>query len=143
MVLDAEILAKAAHGQHYPKPIKDTLLISEFKNTVRSEYIAADEAGHQNVLLLTFRHSDPDTFGIYLRSEKYEFTIKMLEKAIEDLNVNITFLSTACFSGGWACAPNINNATITAAGDKNRSRSWAGPIGRACGSMYTTAVGLF
>ena len=140
VVLDAEILAKAAHSQHCPKPIKDTLLISEFKNAVRSECIAADEAGHQNVLVLTFGHGDPDTYGIYLGSERHKFTIKMLEKAIEDLNVNITFLSTACFSGGWACAPSINKATITAAGDKNRSRSWAGPIGRACGSMYTTAV---
>ncbi|MDI1493009.1 MAG: hypothetical protein OHK93_004793 [Ramalina farinacea] len=140
VVLDAQILAKAVHSQHCPKQIKETLLMSEFESAIESEYVAAKETGDQSILVLMFGHGGRDTYGIDIGSERHKFTINMLEETTQDLNVKVTFLSTACFSGGWACAPSINRATVTAAGDKNRSRSWAGPIGRACGSTFTIAV---
>ena len=132
VVLDVEILAKAGKSQHCPKQIKDSVLMSEFRDTIKSECVAAKEGGNKSVLILVFGHGDPDNYGIYLGSGRNAITMSTLEKAGQDLDVNITVLSTACFSGGWACAPSLNRTTISAAG--------SGSTGRACGSMFATAV---
>lgn len=142
VVLDAEILAKAKQSHHCPKQIKETLLIPTFHKLIESECLAAKEAGGQSVLILMFGHGDRDTYGIFLGSERNTFSIRMFEKATQGIDVPVTILSTACYSGGWACAPRINATTLTAAGRKDVSKAWtySGSTARACGSMFTTAI---
>lgn len=144
VVLDKDILDMAKKSPHGPKQVGHTLLISNFQKQIRQECLAAQKSGNPNesVLILIFGHGDGDNFGIYPGSDKNLFDIKSFERATRSMKVNVTILSTACFSGGWACSPRLNTTTLAAAADNQVSKSWAysGSSGRACGSMFTTAI---
>ena len=142
VVLDADILATSKKCQHAPQYIKPEVLKTKTKNLMTAECKAAETA-KENVLILLFGHGDINNHGILLGSG-HRPTLKIGEfrNATKAFEVALTMVTTSCYSGGWTCNPQLNMSTITAAGDENESLSWrfSGSTGRACGSMFTTAV---
>ncbi|KAI4190613.1 MAG: hypothetical protein LQ346_004890 [Caloplaca aetnensis] len=119
----------------------------KFEQTLRTTCADAAKAGDESVLVLMFGHGDDRNGGVLLGS-KY-FKQQQFAKTFVGLNVPITIVSTACYSGGWSCnktydkrsQTQFNKTTMMAAGPKETSRSWnfSASTGRACGSMFTTA----
>ncbi|KAL8788895.1 MAG: hypothetical protein Q9213_001418 [Squamulea squamosa] len=152
VVLDAEMLSSAATTDLVKCAVGS--MKSKFEHKLRDECQAAAQAG-DSVLVLMFAHGSSSTGGVKLGSNFWKqdtFT-----KKVKDFNVPITILSTACFSGGWSCnkqydksqsrhlnhiGKQFNHTTMMAAGPHKRSRSWAytTTIGRACGSMWSSAI---
>lgn len=134
-------------------PPKD--LLERFLATLRSEtQIAVRE--NQPVLVLVFGHGEEGNFGVAIGGEGSaenapRLTRQRFNSAIQ-AGVDLTLLTTSCFSGGWvlrpmgelllssAKKPNISGRT--AVNDKETSRPWAWSqsCGRAAGSVYATAV---
>ncbi|KAL8670333.1 MAG: hypothetical protein Q9168_005120 [Polycauliona sp. 1 TL-2023] len=143
VVLDQAILNQACAG---PSPIQrsdPTLLAKHFREAIKTECTAA-AAAQENVLLMMFGHGHEKTQGIYLggRGSNHIFKPATLQRQMKGLNVNLTLLTTQCFGGGWSCSPNLNITTMTAAGKGQPSKAWrySGSCGRACGSMFATAI---
>ncbi|KAI4249759.1 MAG: hypothetical protein L6R40_000548 [Gallowayella cf. fulva] len=144
VVLDHKILQKAYQGKDAIRqvpPSQPHMLLKEFKDTVKAECKSAAATGH-NVLLLMFGHGDPDNYGIHLGGKSTLFTPKLLKFLLKGISVSVTMLTTQCFGGGWSCSPHVNLTTMTAAGTTKDSKSWrySGSTGRACGSMFATAI---
>ncbi|KAL8941742.1 MAG: hypothetical protein Q9216_002070 [Gyalolechia sp. 2 TL-2023] len=144
VVLDEKLLKKAQHESKHPVVmIKPQDLLSKFKATVKDECEAAAAAG-ENVLILMFGHGDEKNYGIHFGSlqSASTFSTKSLRDMTQGLNVPITVVTSQCYGGGWACTPDLNLTTRTAAGKEKESISWrfSGSIGRACGSMFATTI---
>lgn len=67
---------------------------------------------------------------------------KLLDIRLDRRTPEISLLTTACYSGGWAMVPHLNLTTMTAAGPKFKAVSWEGSksLGIFCGSIYATTV---
>ena len=142
VVLDEKILAESKQSKHPPEHIQADKLKRKTKNMITAACKDA-ETGNENVLVLLFGHGDQNNHGIVLGGGDRE-TLKIAEfkSATKGLHTNITLITTSCYSGGWTCNPQLNLSTMTAAGNENVSLSWrfSGSTGRACGSMFTTAL---
>ncbi len=142
VVLDSQILANSKSSRHPPQRIKAQDLKTKTKTLIGSECRAA-ELAKENILILMFGHGDKNNHGIVLGAG-YRPTLKIGEfkSATKAFKIGITMITTSCYSGGWTCNPQLNLSTITAAGSDNPSLSWrfSGSTGRACGSMFTTAM---
>ena len=147
VVLNAEILQSFSKPdtKHAPRYYAGPSIKKDFQQKVFSECKIAQE-NKRNVLVLMFGHGDLEGNGICIgnltqKTLKLSAFVKNL-KGFED--TRITVLSTACFSGGWSCAPDLRafSSTIMAAGPKKASHSWnySCSFGRADGSMFTSAV---
>ena len=140
VVLDADILDRARNG---PQPIthaRSVLLREKFRSKIRSECRAA-EKDKGNVLILIFAHGFLHDYGVEIGTGR-KLTVHHFRNIVKEFNVPITLLSTACYSGGWACSPELNISAITAAGPDLPSRSWtkSHSLGRYAGSMFATAI---
>ncbi|KAL9013486.1 MAG: hypothetical protein Q9173_001820 [Seirophora scorigena] len=119
----------------------------KFQQKLRDECRSAARSGDQSVLVLLFGHGHAESQGIEIGTQLLKQ--KEFAATFAGLNVPVTILSTACFSGGWSCnntfnkrtGEQFNKTTMMAAGPTKTSRSWnyTTSIGRACGSMFVTA----
>ncbi|KAL8847472.1 MAG: hypothetical protein Q9221_007498 [Calogaya cf. arnoldii] len=121
-----------------------------FKQTMRKECEKAAQAGNESVLVLMFGHGDLKNGGIELGNQW--FKQQQLSETFAGLDVPVTILSTACYSGGWSCnkifdkktgdlKSQFNKSTIMAAGNNAESHSWnfTATLGRrACGSVFAS-----
>lgn len=147
-VLNAEILRTFSGGslKHVPKRVGGISLKKAFIDKIMSECKIAHEKG-RNVLILMFGHGDYGNQGIEIGESVSKKTLKV-DDFVQNLQsfskARITILSTACFSGGWSCIPDLRalSSTMMAAGQEEKSRSWiySYSFGRASGSMFTSAV---
>ncbi|KAL8880341.1 MAG: hypothetical protein Q9198_002230 [Flavoplaca austrocitrina] len=120
-----------------------------FEQTLRKQCQEASKAGNESVLVLMFGHGDKYNGGIHLGTQS--FKQQQFAKTFAGLDVPVTILSTACYSGGWSCNktfdkkdPNhqFNSTTMMAAGEVAHSYSWnyTTTLGkRACGSVFASA----
>ena len=142
VVLDAAILAKSKKSRHAPQNIKAQQLKIKTEDIVTAECEAA-EVAKENLLILFFGHGDLENHGIILGLD-HRSTLKIQEfkSATNAFQVPITMFTTSLYSGGWTCHPELNISKMTAARDENvsSSRRFSGSSGRACGSMFTTAL---
>lgn len=123
-------------------------LCERFLSTIRSE-IALALQNQQPLFLMVFGHGEEETHSIFVgwRSgspEKFRIKemIKLLDIRSDSHAPEVSLLTTACYSGGWAMVPHLSLTTMTAAGPKVVSKSWekSKSMGRYCGSIYATAV---
>lgn len=147
-VLNAEILKTFSDGnlKQVPKRVGGISLKRAFIDKVMSECKIAHEKG-RNVLILIFGHGDYGNKGIEIGESALNKTLKVDDfvKNLQSFSkARITIISTACFSGGWSCIPDLRalSSTMMAAGQEKKSRSWmySYSFGRASGSMFTSAV---
>ncbi|KAL8897147.1 MAG: hypothetical protein Q9207_007358 [Kuettlingeria erythrocarpa] len=103
-------------------------LLQDFLRTFQSEcQIAAQN--HQPVLLLIFGHGDESTHGIAVGGigdpkDAPRLTIAQIQRILRGVNVSVTLLTTACYSGGWVYQPQLNVSAATASGPRNETLSW-------------------
>ncbi|KAL8952777.1 MAG: hypothetical protein Q9222_001324 [Ikaeria aurantiellina] len=141
VVLDGNVLQKTKKSNHSLQWHSDVMLCSKFKTAVKEQCRAAEQAG-ENVLVLTFGHGDLNTKGIALGSTKKAFQKSQFQFAMKGFKTPVTMVTTQCYGGGWTCSPAINFSALAAAGLNTRSKSWRkiASTGRACGSMFATAI---
>ncbi|KAL8710042.1 MAG: hypothetical protein Q9220_005313 [cf. Caloplaca sp. 1 TL-2023] len=141
VVLDGQILQKTRKSNHSLQWASDLLLCAKFKTAVMDQCKAAEKAG-ENVLVLTFGHGDLDTKGIALGATKKALQRSKFQYAMKGLKTAVTLVATQCYGGGWTCSPAINFSALTTASFDIKSRSWhkTASTGRACGSMFATAI---
>ncbi|KAL9135963.1 MAG: hypothetical protein Q9175_002826 [Cornicularia normoerica] len=142
VVLDSTILAQSKLSRHPPQYIKPHDLKNRTKSLITAECKAA-EIAKENVLILIFGHGDSKNHGIELgMGDRATLKIGEFKNASKSFKVGTTMITTSCYLGGWACNPELNLSTMTAAERNKVSLSWrySGSIGRACGSMFTTAL---
>ncbi|KAL8965186.1 MAG: hypothetical protein Q9183_003985, partial [Haloplaca sp. 2 TL-2023] len=141
VVLDQAILHQARTSNNPLRRSPPLQLLTRFREQIESDCAAAEASG-ENVLILMFGHGDAKTSGIFLGGKSIAFKPNHLNLRLKGLHVNVTVLTTQCYGGGWACSHNLNITTMTAAGVEKPSRAWrySGSCGRACGSMFATAV---
>jgi hypothetical protein len=58
------------------------------------------------------------------------------------MGTQVSLITTACYSGGWAMTPDFNSTTLAAAAEKTTSNAWlpSHSIGRTCGSIFTSTL---
>lgn len=136
VVLDRVILDRATQAQDLcPRPMAQ--LRSTFRTKLESEAKAASE-GDQDLLVLIFAHGDKKNGGMQI-GEGLTFKQDDFSKLLAGLDVTITIMSNACWSGGWTCnkqfdklvkmhysatGQQFNKTTMMAAGPDQPSRSW-------------------
>ncbi|KAI4191060.1 MAG: hypothetical protein L6R41_000375 [Letrouitia leprolyta] len=152
VVLDRGILAKATNLVKISTPGGLRLA---FKNKLRDECRAAARAGDESVLVFMFGHGSKDNGGVELGTNFLKQA--MFSEAIAGIDVPLTLISTACYSGGWSCnlenrkdnrhynksGVQFNKGTMMAAGKNQPSRSWNYTTTlrlRACGSVFASAL---
>ena len=104
----------------------------------------------QRVLVLVFGHGDMETYGIQLGRKLikdknfYPMVLREeLDKIVKKCKPDLTLITNACYSGGWATYPWSNFSTMTAAaGELDVSEAWrrSTSYNRACGSIWASAV---
>lgn len=101
----------------------------------------------ESVLILMFGHGNHDTHGIHIGAESPFEDIKDTLKTIDfqgltGREVNVTLLTTSCYSGGWSINPNINASVMATAAPDHLSESWpeSVSVGRLSGSIFASAV---
>ncbi|PVH68559.1 hypothetical protein DL98DRAFT_578768 [Cadophora sp. DSE1049] len=122
-------------------------LIKQFLKQLNQECAEARKNG-ETLLVVFSAHGDFDSKGIHVggsndRDPNFIITREMFAEAVGEQNVQICVVSNACFSGGWTMRPDILNITaMTAASDQSESKSWdkSKSMGRACGSIYSSAL---
>ena len=144
VVLDDERLKSAQNSNdgHVLTEVKPANLRLDFQKEVRAHCSQAAKAEPpENVLILIFGHGELKKKGIEIGSGR-ALESAHLQSEVKGTDANVTLLTTACYSGGWTCYPQFNVSSMTAAGEKITSRSWvkSGSSGRACGSLYTSAI---
>lgn len=121
-------------------------LLERFLSTLREQSLLAKNE-NQHLVVLVFGHGDPETFGVALGGDEPNLKIEDVQRALQP-GTPVTLFMTSCYSGGWIVKPNamtckpINATGITGAGPHAESQSWpvSSSIGRACGSMITSAI---
>lgn len=120
-------------------------LLQDFLRTFEGECRIAAQ-NHQPVLLLVFGHGDEFTHGIAIGGtadpqDAPRLTIAQIQRILRGLDVSVTLLTTACYSGGWVYQPELNISAATASGPRNETLSWKMSVGgRFHGSFWATAV---
>ncbi|KAI4157103.1 MAG: hypothetical protein L6R39_000766 [Caloplaca ligustica] len=141
VVFDATVLQEVKKPDSCFQKVSDVSLCSKFRSALKQECKAAEATG-DNVLVLMFGHGDHTNHGIKLGDNSKTFQKSAFRYAMKGLQTRVTMITTQCYGGGWTCMPAINFSAMTAAGVNKPSRSWrySGSSGRACGSMFTTAI---
>lgn len=125
-------------------------LLQDFLRTFESECKIAAQT-HQPILLLVFGHGDEFTHGIGIGGTGADegaprLKIEHIRRILRGLDVSVTLLTTACYSGGWVYQPALNISAVTASaatasGPENETLSWWMSVGgRFHGSFWATAV---
>lgn len=150
VVLNQAILDNAqnkASKDSITKIENPTELKKEFRNRFLSVCKTA-AAANENVIVLVFAHGNFRQKGVYLGEASSDlsktFPIKALVKEASGINVKICLISTACYSGGWCCQPDLQLTGFTATGrtkdDLSLTLANSGSSGRYCGSMFTSNI---
>jgi hypothetical protein len=99
------------------------------------------------LLLLVFCHGLPNHHLLLNDGNRKQGLSIIRLKGVLEPGVSVTLVTTACYSGGWATTPDLNFATMAAAGDKNHpvvgtSNAWSisQSIGRSCGSVFASTM---
>ena len=133
---------KASGNIHVFSP-KD--LLQDFVDYFKAECKIASEK-EQPVLLMIFGHGDRKSYGIAIGGqgnpeEGPRLGVKDLEILMHGLNISLTLLTTACFSGRWLIQLGLNVSGLSAADEGNPSWSWNASLGQSFhGSVWATAV---
>ena len=145
VVLSKDLLAKKALTRVRTFAAWELLL--KFLELLKIQCDIAREQG-QPVLILVFGHGNLDDKGIHIGSplglftdRPYYLNYSNLKNAIGQ-DVQVTLLSTSCYSGGWSVNPDLNITMLTAAAPDVQSESWGGSasLGRRSGSIFASAV---
>ncbi|KAJ5669297.1 hypothetical protein N7462_010367 [Penicillium macrosclerotiorum] len=98
------------------------------------------------LLLLVFCHGLPN-FHLLLDSGNINKGLSMVQlKGVLEFGANVTLVTTACYSGGWAVNPDFNFPAMAAAShlddSSGQSNAWdqSLSIGRSCGSVFATTL---
>ncbi|EFQ99549.1 hypothetical protein MGYG_02562 [Nannizzia gypsea CBS 118893] len=128
-------------------------LLSGFLDILREESASALQL-KQPLILFIFAHGDETTKSVtiggeassdedmsYSNESEYDMSISTVA-SIVDPSVDLTIISTACFSGGWAVTSILDATVLSAAGVNRPSESWAksSSLSRACGNIYASAL---
>jgi hypothetical protein len=131
-------------------------LLERFLSTLKKEIEIAHQK-NQPVLVLVFGHGDEGTHGIAIGAtpamDAPRLTRPSFDFALKK-GVEVNFVSTSCYSGGWVIKPKLatpdvrlakpmfNITGMTAAGVYTESLAWAGSLsqGRYSGSIFATAI---
>jgi hypothetical protein len=120
-------------------------LCERFTSTVRSEARIAAE-NEQPLLILIFGHGHESTYHIDIGYEPVLFKVRDMERLVRQKRnlpePQVSVFLTSCYSGGWAMSRHLDVTTMTASGPTQETLSWplSKSLGRACGSIYATAV---
>ncbi|KAG5209995.1 hypothetical protein GTR04_5422 [Trichophyton interdigitale] len=134
--------------------IPSSTLLPSFLDILREESAFALQL-KQPLIFFIFAHGDEITKSVTIggdaSSDEVDFSyttgcendmsISMVA-SIVDPSVDLTVISTACFSGGWAVTSILDATVLSAAGDNEPSESWArsSSLSRACGSIYASTL---
>ncbi|KAJ6024830.1 hypothetical protein N7540_005627 [Penicillium herquei] len=98
------------------------------------------------LLLLVFCHGLPN-FHLLLDNGNTNKGLSMMQlKGVLEFDANVTLMTTACYSGGWAVNPDFNYTAMAAAShlddSSGQSNAWdqSLSIGRSCGSVFATTL---
>lgn len=105
-------------------------LCESFLSTIRSEIVSVLQ-NQQPLLLMVFGHGEEETHSILIgwksgRPEKFRISEmnKLLDICSNGRAPEISLLTTARYSGGWAMMPHLSLTTMTAAGSEVEAVSW-------------------
>ncbi|XPT04298.1 hypothetical protein M3J09_013378 [Ascochyta lentis] len=152
-----EVLSQAMLDQGFAKDftvVPRTQLKQRFCQQLKVEAETARKLG-QSLLVLTMSHGDEETHAVNLGERDVPgdwFTVEDFRNAVAlgvsrgaaATDLKITYVSTACYSGGWTVMTDINLTIFAAAGPDRESLSWlASPsCGRYSGAVMCTALRL-
>lgn len=161
VVLDAQILERANSNKsdfvYAPQNLKQKFgqaLESNCKEAAKTE---------ESILVLIFSHEgrvyqpywrvrDPkdayeyhSLLGLSRPGSTSKLQINQFKAIFQKYNVNVTLLTTACYSGGWIChrkeKSTLNISTLSAAGPFMQRYSWRRTVSdRFCGSIFASAI---
>ncbi|KAJ6094503.1 hypothetical protein N7467_002016 [Penicillium canescens] len=141
--LDREILRKKKITE--VAVVRSSDMIDRFLEKAKE----ASELAKRNrapLLLLVFCHGLPNHHLLLDAGDQSRGLSIIRLKGVLEPGTCVTLITTACYSGGWATSPDLNQTTITAAGDKElneaTSHSWSQSpsIGRFCGSVFASTM---
>lgn len=120
-------------------------LLQDFLDFFKVECKEAAER-MQPILLLIFGHGDEGSHGISIGgtgrpADAPRLKFLHIETSMRGLDVAVTLLTTACYSGGWLIQPRLKISALTAADVKHQSYAWKASLGHSYhGSIWATAV---
>lgn len=141
VVLNKDILKETSTGKSPLIKLTRPTLRKKFENKVFQECKEA-QAANDNVMILIFGHGEEISKDIFLGTQRNRLEMRAFAKGIGQFKCYSTVLTTACYSGAWAGNPNLDISLLTGASESTQSRSWrkTASLGRACGSMFATAI---
>ncbi|KAI0164085.1 hypothetical protein GGR57DRAFT_498182 [Xylariaceae sp. FL1272] len=121
-----------------PTVVKESEMVERFLKEAKE---ASDAAAKKDVplILLVFCHG-LETHELSLDSGK-GLSALILRGYLEP-RAQVTLITNACFSGGWAIDPDFNNPVTIAAGHRKQSHSGglSDSMGRASGSVFVSSL---
>lgn len=113
-------------------------LKTRFIEYLKQEVQEAQEKD-QRILLLMFGHKNDDAKGVWLCDERFDF--KELQ-AIIGARIDITIMSTACYSGGWTVLNHVHKTAVSPTRASEESLPWPKSIsaGPSCGGLYISPL---
>jgi hypothetical protein len=145
VVLDREIYDK---NSQYLTHIKPASMKRKFESMLK-DHCKDAEQNKEKVLIMMLGHGEKNTGHFLFPSENVDmdhwplYDVKSFVKRLNlQKNVQVMFLSTACYSGKWLRHEDLNISGAVAADPGKISRSWrrGGSVGGHCGSMFATMI---
>lgn len=155
VVLDAQLWDAM---KNFHKQIPYAQLKAQFLEILKQECETAKK-NNEKVLILMFGHGGLEFFGggpdiAYFTFGEDYLDIKSFVRALlrkkprsflrepDDLDVDITLVTMACYSGQFLVQKNLNLTGFAACDPERLNSSWrySGSTGRASGSMYASAI---
>ncbi|EFQ98153.1 hypothetical protein MGYG_01189 [Nannizzia gypsea CBS 118893] len=93
------------------------------------------------LILFLFGHGAETTKSVEIGVANNELSVSTVHSVVGD-EVDLTVISTACYSGGWVVTSLLNATVLSAAGPGDESESWpkSHSLSRACGSIYASTL---
>ncbi|KAM5462935.1 hypothetical protein MauCBS54593_007763 [Microsporum audouinii] len=151
VVLNEQLLETELNDVHV---FPSSSLLSSFLDILHHESALASRL-KQPIILFLFGHGDEltksvtiggadfssDESGMLASDSESDLSISTVASVVGD-SVDLTVISTACFSGGWAVTSILDATVPAAAGENEPSDSWAksSSLSRAYGSIYTSTL---
>ena len=103
---------------------------------------ASSEAARKKdvpLVILAFCHGIPNQ--LLMLDNKHGLSATILKGYLEP-GTQVTFITTACYSGGWVVNPDFRDTVIAAAAEKRVSIAWtqSDSLGRTCGSIFVSSL---
>ncbi|KAF2712456.1 hypothetical protein K504DRAFT_452642 [Pleomassaria siparia CBS 279.74] len=153
VVLDQDVLPKLSASNSGLTYVHSDSLKSKFDSVLRENCAQASENG-ESVLVLIFAHGEASSrkgvrnynllVGTSQPGKAPKYHLRTFKEMFEKFNVNLTMMSSACYSGGWVChrRQNINTSALVAARPDTISRSWHRTVsaGQLCGPLFESVI---